>query len=550
MLKHLTIKNYALIKELEMTPSANLNIITGETGAGKSIMLGAVGLLLGNRADSKALFDQENKCVVEGHFNVSAYSLEQLFYEEDLDYDEISIIRREINPNGKSRAFINDTPVTLETLKKIGLRLMDVHSQHQTLDLGKSTYQISFIDAFASSTSERRSYHKTYVKLKNTIDHLERLRSEATEINKEADYNRFLLEELTSADLSIEEQEILEEQVKMMENAEDIKLKFNGVLEALARNELAASIGIQDSVALLRQLGNYSDNYQRLYDRLSSTFIELADIITEIEKEEEAVEFNPEQTVQAQERLTLIYNLQQKHKVSSVAELLSIQEDLSEKVNRFQNLDTEIEKVQNEVEHFTKEATQKANVLSQKRKASFIKLEQCLIELLQKVGISEADIKIERTEEGLGQYGIDQIKILFSANKGVPPQEMAKVASGGEFSRLMFCVKYILAEKIALPTIIFDEIDTGVSGEIALKLADMMKQMAQNHQLITISHLPQVAAKGDQHYFVFKDSSEERAISKLKLLDSKERIEQIAKMIGGETPSQVAYENAKELIGT
>ncbi len=533
-----------------MAPSANLNIITGETGAGKSIMLGAVGLLLGNRSDSKALFDQENKCVVEGHFNVSAYSLEQLFNEEDLDYDEVSIIRREINPNGKSRAFINDTPVTLETLKKIGLRLMDVHSQHQTLDLGKSTYQISFIDAFASSTSERRSYHKTYVKLKNTIDHLERLRSEATEINKEADYNRFLLEELTSADLSLEEQEILEEQVKMMENAEEIKLKFNGVLEALARNELAASIGIQDSVALLRQLANYSDNYQRLYDRLNSTFIELADIITEIEKEEEAVEFNPEQTVQAQERLTLIYNLQQKHKVSSVAELLSIQEDLSEKVNRFQNLDTEIDKVQNEVEHFTKEATQKANVLSQKRKASFIKLEQCLIELLQKVGISEADIKIECTEVGLGQYGIDQIKILFSANKGVPPQEMAKVASGGEFSRLMFCVKHILAEKIALPTIIFDEIDTGVSGEIALKLADMMKQMAQNHQLITISHLPQVAAKGDQHYFVFKDSSEERAISKLKLLDSEERIEQVAKMIGGETPAQVAYDNAKELIGT
>ena len=525
-------------------------MITGETGAGKSIMLGAVGLLLGNRADSKALFDQENKCVVEGHFDLNAYGLQRLFEQEDLDYEDLSIVRREINPNGKSRAFINDTPVTLDTLKKIGLRLMDVHSQHETLNLGKSGYQISFIDAFAGTTADRRAYHKTYLQLSAAKKNLEQLLLESSEINKEADYEQFLLEELASATLSPEEQEDLENQVKVMENAEDIKLKLNGTLEALSNNDMAASIGLQESVALLRQLSNYSENYQNLHERLNSTYIELLDIISEIEKAEEAVDFDPEQTQKAQDRLTLIYNLQQKHKVSSIAELLQIQDELTQKVERFQNMDSEIEKAKALVANIESQALKQAKELSVKRQASYAPLEIRLAQLLVKVGIPEVAVKIESLEEGLGQYGIDKINILFSANKGVAPQEIAKVASGGEFSRLMFCVKYILAEKIALPTIIFDEIDTGVSGEIALKLGDMMKEMATNHQLITISHLPQVAAKGDKHYFVFKDSSEDRSVSKIKALNPEERVENIAKMIGGNAPSQVAYDSARELMGT
>ncbi|MEM7107553.1 MAG: DNA repair protein RecN [Bacteroidota bacterium] len=549
MLKHLLIKNYALIKALEISPSANLNMITGETGAGKSIMLGAVGLLLGNRADTKSLFDHNSKCVVEGHFDLAPYGIQKLFEREDLDYEDTSIIRREISPSGKSRAFINDTPVTLDTLKRVGLRLMDVHSQHQTLDLAKRTYQISFIDAFAESTSDRHLYNHTYSQLKKAEEHLAKLRSESAESNKDADYERFLLDELVSANLNQQEQEELEEKVKVMENAEDIKHKFNAVLEALLRDELGASNGLYDSLALLRQLASYSENYQKLHDRLNSTYLELSDIISEIEKEEEAIEFDPEQTAQTQERLTLIYNLLQKHKVASVLELLEIQENLSQKVSRFQNMDTEIEKAQTKVEQIQKQALKEAQLLSKKRQVSFSPLEKQLKELLTRVGIPEASIKIERTTKELGPYGIDDINLLFSANKGISPQEISKVASGGEFSRLMFCVKFILAKKIALPTIIFDEIDSGVSGEIALKLGSMMKQMAENHQLITISHLPQVAAKGDQHYFVFKDTTEERAISKIKALSKEERIEQIAKMIGGDQPSAVAFDNARELIG-
>ncbi|MEM1405882.1 MAG: DNA repair protein RecN [Bacteroidota bacterium] len=549
MLKHLIIKNYALIRALEISPSAKLNMITGETGAGKSIMLGAVGLLLGNRADTKSLFEQDSKCVVEGHFDLKTYRLKHLFEQEDLDYEDLSIIRREINPNGKSRAFINDTPVTLDTLKKVGIKLMDVHSQHETLNLGRSTYQISFVDAFAESTSDRRLYYKTYLQLKSTEEHLKELVVESAEINKEADYEHFLLEELVTANLNPGEQEALEEQVKLMENAEEIKLKFNGILEALSNNEFAASISLQDSVAALRQLASYSESYRALYERLNSAFIELADIIAEIEKEDEAVEFDPEQTLQAQERLTLIYNLQQKHKVSSIPELLEIQAALDQKIDRFRNLDAEIEKATKEVEIVRALALKQAAELSRKRKASFTALETRLTELLVKVGIPEATVQIQSSEEDIGPYGMDKINILFSANKGVAPQEIAKVASGGEFSRFMFCIKYILADKIALPTIIFDEIDTGVSGEIALKLGDMMKQMARNHQLIAISHLPQVAAKGDLHYFVFKDSSEDRSISKIKELNTEERVEEIAKMIGGDTPSEVAFDSARELIG-
>lgn len=549
MLKHLIIKNYALIKALEISPSENLNMVTGETGAGKSIMLGAVGLLLGKRADTKALFDQDNKCIVEGHFDLKPYSLHRLFEQEDLDYEDTSIIRREVSPSGKSRAFINDTPVTLDTLKKVGLRLMDIHSQHETLNLGKSTYQISFIDAFAESTSERKEYHQTYLQLKASENKLQTLQAEASEMNKEADYEHFLLEELTKANLNSDEQESLEEQVKVMENAEDIKLKLNGTLDALSNSEFSATMGLQEAVALLKQLASFSEPYKLLHERLNSSYIELTDIITELEKEEEGVEFDPQQTEEAQERLALIYNLQQKHGVSAIEELLEIQDRLSEKVSRFQNMDADLEQAKADVEKTKVQALDLARKLSKKRKASFKNLEIQLTDLLVKVGIPEAEIKIVSIEDELGPYGIDKINILFSANKGVAPQEMAKVASGGEFSRLMFCVKFILANKIALPTIIFDEIDTGVSGEIALKLGDMMKEMARNHQLITISHLPQVAAKGDQHYFVFKDSSEERSVSKVKSLSNEERIEELAKMIGGDSPSAVAFNSARELMG-
>ncbi|MBL3656340.1 DNA repair protein RecN [Fulvivirga sediminis] len=548
MLKHLLIKNYALIQHLEIDPSENLNIITGETGAGKSIMLGAVGLLLGNRADTKSLLDESSKCIIEGQFDIKEYQLEKLFDEEDLDYAPLSIFRREISPSGKSRAFINDTPVTLDILKKLSTRLMDVHSQHETLHLGKHNYQLAFVDAYAGTTPLRQTYRSKFQAYKKALQKLEALKKENAEVGKEADFNNFLLSELVKAELKAGEQEELEASLEVMEHAEEIKTKLNESLSTLSDGEFAAISGLQQAKILVGQLKAYAKTYESISERLESTFIELKDIITEIEKEEDSVEFDPEEIQITQERLSLIYSLQQKHQVSSISELLEIQADLETKANRFNNLDEDIQNAEAEAKQHQEAAQKDAETLSQKRQKVFTALEKELKSLLGQVGIPDASINITNELVALGDHGIDQINILFSANKGIAPQELSKSASGGEFSRLMFCVKYILADKISMPTIIFDEIDTGVSGEIALKLGDMMKRMAENHQVITISHLPQVAAKGSKHYFVFKDNTSDKAISKIKALDEQERISEIAKMIGGDKPSETAFQSARELL--
>lgn len=550
MLKHLLIKNYALIQELSITPSANLNIITGETGAGKSIMLGAVGLLLGNRADTKSLLNEDSKCVIEGQFDLREYNLESLFKKEDLDFEENTIIRREISPSGKSRAFVNDTPVTLDVLKKLGIKLMDVHSQHETLQLGKNTFQLKFIDVFANTIGIRNEYFRLYTAYKNSLKTLNDLKAENESMSKEADYNTFLLDELSEAKLQPDEQDSLEKSVKLMEHAEEIKAKLNESISILTNDEFSVTSGMQQLRVALNQLSKYSDTYKKLAERIESTLIELNDISSEIEKAESDVNFDPEEAQLAQDRLSLIYQLQQKHSVLDVSSLLEIQSELEEKVSRTLNLSDEITKAEQETERLLKEVNQKGEELSNKRQSCFEKLSKELTSLLSEVGMPDATIEIVRTEIEPEASGLDEIQILFSANKGIAPQQLSKVASGGEFSRLMFCIKYILASKIAMPTVIFDEIDTGVSGEIAIKLGKLMKKMAQNHQLITISHLPQIAAKGDQHYFVYKDNSSDKAVSKIKELDENQRIEEIAKMLGGDSPSQVAFENAKELMQT
>lgn len=548
MLKHLLIKNYALIEHLEIDPSDYLNIITGETGAGKSIMLGAVGLLLGNRADTKVLFNEENKCIIEGHFDIKDYKLQSIFDEEELDYAEVSTFRREISPSGKSRAFINDTPVRLEVLKRLGSRLMDVHSQHETFNLGKQNYQLAFIDAFAGTTALRQAYKKDYNAFKKAQKELEKLKAENAESGKEADYKTFLLDELIKADLKAGEQAELESSLEVMEHAEEIKTKLNDSLGILSSSDFSVINGLQQAKILLNSLNKYASSYAGISERMESTFIELQDIIREIEREEDQVIFNPESAQETQERLSLIYQLQQKHNVNEVQELIAIREKLESEVLRFSNFDEEIAKAEENTAALEKVAQEKAAELTTKRTAVFEKLENDLVSLLIQVGISEASVKITNTTTELGDKGKDLVNILFSANKGIAPQEISKVASGGEFSRFMFCVKYILADKISLPTIIFDEIDTGVSGEIAIKLGTMMKKMAAKHQLITISHLPQIAAKGDKHYYVFKDSSSLKAISKIKALEEDDRVEEIAKMIGGNSPSQTAFENARELL--
>lgn len=548
MLTHLTIKNYALIDHLEMDLSRHLNVITGETGAGKSIMLGAMGLLLGNRADTKVLWNEKEKCITEGTFDIGAYDLQPLFENENLDYDKQTVIRREISPNGKSRAFINDTPVTLDIMKKIGMRLMDIHSQHETLDLGNRAFQLSVIDAFAANEKLREEYKNAWQHYVITREAYNALEDEANVLRQESDFVKFQLEELSKAHLVENEQTELEAALKIMEHAEDIKTKFNQLLAQLDRADISASGILGEARTIMSSLSSYSDHYQRLAERFESVRIELNDIISEAEGEEEKIDFDPEKIEEAKERLSLIYQLQQKHRLGSVAELLQLQDDLQNKADKTSNLDDELDDLKKKLDEAIVRLNEKGSTLSHSRSKSFKGFCKQMITLLNELGIPEAQLTVEHHTGTPTASGIDSIELLFSANKGIAVRSLAQVASGGEFSRLMFCIKYLLAEKTALPTLILDEIDTGISGEIAMRLGKMMKSMAAGHQLLAISHLPQIAAKADCHFYAYKDSKSTKTISQIKKLTEEERIEEIAKMIGGEKPSPLAKENARELI--
>ncbi|MBB6610868.1 DNA repair protein RecN [Pontibacter sp. Tf4] len=557
MLIDLKIKNYALIEQLEMHPSPVLNIITGETGAGKSIMLGAIGLLLGNRADTKLLFNQDQKCVIEGVFDISQYNLQEIFTAEDLDFDNTCILRREISPSGKSRAFVNDTPVTLDVIRKIGENLMDVHSQHDTLQLGDTSYQLNILDIYAGNTSldiyagnlsYLKAYSETYRTYKKLESDYKKLEDQLAQSQKELDYNTFLLNEFEEANLQAEEQEALEEELKQLENAEDIKLKLTQAVQSLTESDFNITSALKDTSYLIGQLAQFSQKYEELKSRVDSALIELNDIAGELEDAERKTEADPQRTLEVQERLNMIYTLQRKHQVQTIAELLAIQEELSAKVGNVLNLDTAIAKTKKEMDAAYQEVLKKAKELSDRRQASFAKFEQELHNLVADLGMPNARIVIQHKEAQPSATGTDEISILFSANKGAQPQTLVKAASGGEFSRLMLSVKYMLADKTALPTIVFDEIDTGISGEVAVKVGRMMQQMAQKHQIIAISHLPQIAAQGDYHYFVYKEDREDRTISRIKQLNEEERVNEIAHMIAGANPSANAYQSAKELL--
>ena len=548
MLIHLTIKNYALIKHLEMEPSARLNVITGETGAGKSILLGAISLLLGNRADTKVLWDESAKCVTEGVFDLSAYSLNNLFEAENLDYEKNTVLRREISPNGKSRAFINDTPVTLEVMKKIGSRLMDVHSQHETLELGSRQFQLRLVDTFAGNQKRRDDYDITWKAFTSARKEYETLLNDSGLLKQEADFVKFQLEELVKADFQDGEQEKWESQLKIMEHAEDIKTRFNRAIALMGNPEFSVLSSLAEVRSQLNPITSYSPAYQQLFQRLESARIELSDILSEIESEESKIEFDPKRTEEVKERLSLIYQLLQKHHCQNLPELLTVKEGLERKAEKTNNMDALLADAKQVLEKATQAMEKKAAELSLSRQKVFVPLCSQLIALLKQLGIPEARLAIENEPVPPGPSGGDSIEVLFSANKGIAPRPLAQVASGGEFSRLMFCVKYVMAEKTSLPTLILDEIDTGVSGQIAIQLGALMKAMAQRHQIIAISHLPQIAAKGDTHYFVYKDNSASKTITHIRKLEEAERIAEIAKMIGGAKPSSLALENAKELM--
>ncbi|EMS34724.1 DNA repair protein RecN [Mariniradius saccharolyticus AK6] len=548
MLQSLRISNYALIQSLEMQPNSALNTITGETGAGKSIMLGAVGLLLGNRADTKALLDEEKKCVVEGSFQIGTYGLEDFFKANDLDFDSECIIRREISPNGKSRAFVNDTPVGLDILRELGLFLMDIHSQHDNLRLGDGAYQLGLVDVFTQSKTEFEAYQEAFGIYQKTAKALEKLTHEAAEMKKEADFNKFQLEELSALQLQAGEQESLESDQELLENAEEIKSKIQEILGQLQDDQFGALRLLSMANQGLQQLTRYAHKFQAYSERFQSMVIELKDIAASLEDEDAGLEVDFEKLEIIRQRLSNIYHLQQKHGLDSVEKLIELEKELADKVFQVENLDESLEKLRIEKTKAEKEMLVQAKALTEKRKSGFSPFASQLQRLLQQLGMEDA--RVEFIHQGIApsKNGVDQIEILFSANKGIKPQALKQVASGGEFSRLIFAIKYIMADKMALPTLIFDEIDTGVSGEVALQMVRMMKEISKKHQVICISHLPQVAAKGDQHYFVYKDNSSDKTISKIRLLGKEERITEIAKMIAGANPSASAFESAKELL--
>jgi DNA repair protein RecN (Recombination protein N) len=548
MLQRFSIENYALIKQLEIEPDSQLNIITGETGAGKSIILGALGLLLGNRADTKSLLDQEKKCVIEGIFNVQAYQLQSIFEENDLDYDDECIVRREISPSGKSRAFVNDSPANLDFLKVLGKQLMDIHSQHDNLLLGSNTYQLSLIDAFAQNGSIYTTYTQSYQDYKTKKEILDQLISESAELRKEADYHQFLFDELDKAKLKAEEQESLETELNKLENAEEIKLKLNEALAALDQSEFSANQMLQGAKSALNTIAKFTKEYDSLFSRLNSSLIEIKDIIAELETEEGQVEYEPHRAQEVQDRLSLVYKLQQKHQVEDIAALLTIHEQLADQVLRVENLDDAITEAEKSASKAFKLVETNADNLSKSRLSVIKSFEAEVGLLLESLGMPHARVVINHELQSPNESGIDKVNLLFSANKGIAPQSLKQVASGGEFSRLMFAIKFILADKTALPTIVFDEIDSGISGEISIQMAQMMGKMAQNHQVITITHLPQIAARGRAHYFVYKDNAQDVTSSNLRKLSHEERLTEIAQMIGGNKFTESSLESAKELM--
>ena len=549
MLASITIKNYALINELHIDFSSGLSIITGETGAGKSILLGALGLVLGNRADSSTLKNTNKKCVIEAIVSIHSYNLQDFFETEDIDYETNTILRREILPSGKSRAFINDTHVTLLVLSALRARLIDIHSQHQTLQVSGQEFQFQLLDAVANNESKLASYQSglaSYTKEKKKLEEIQHAQREA---HLQYDYNSHLYNELLEAKLIEDEQELLEEKLEKINNVEEIKQNLSAALQ-LTTDE---NVGIQNLLYSLEQkltkIDSYSKEYQELSDRISSVKIELDDIIGDLESAFEQVDFNPSEATQLNNRLQLIYNLQKKHYVNSISELLTIQSALFIKVNTVENAEQSILDQETIVKGIANKLDVVALKISDARSKIILKLSKQLANILADLGMPHARFQIKNTpSENYYKNGKDSLEFLFSANKGGQYGELKKVASGGELSRVMLAIKKILSENSQLPTIIFDEIDSGVSGEVSNKMAHIMSQMSRKMQVITITHLPQIAAKGNQHYKVYKDEVNHITTTNLKQLSEDERIVEIAEMLSGKTISDSALTHARELL--
>ena len=549
MLASISIQNYALINQLSIDFNNGLSIITGETGAGKSILLGALGLVLGNRADIAALKDTSKKCVVEAELAISNYNLEAFFTSVDLDYEAQTIIRREILPSGKSRAFVNDTPVKLSVLNELKSKLIDVHSQHQTLALSDVNFQFHIIDVLAKNQQKLASYKRGLKQLQAFKKELQELEAKQREANQQYDYNLHLFNELNEANLIADEQENLEEKLEKLNNVEEIQLNLSEAVHLTVAEETGIQTLLNTLENRLQKIAPFSKEYEELSNRITSVKIELDDVVSELENANDSIDSNPNELEKLNDRLQLIYNLQKKHYVNSIPELLVIQEELSEKVGQVENAEEIINQKQSQIDEVSKKLDEVAVLISNARNKILPKLKKELENLLSELGMPEARFSIEISQsDSFLSNGKDHLDFLFSANKGGNFGELKKVASGGELSRIMLAIKKILSENTQLPTIIFDEIDTGVSGEISNKIAKIMQQMSQHMQVITITHLPQIAAKGNQHYKVFKEDVGGITTTNLKQLSADERIVEIAEMLSGKNISDSAITHAKELL--
>ena len=549
MLTTLSIKNYALIDQLQVNFTNGLTIITGETGAGKSILLGGLSLILGKRADLSSVKNQSEKCVIEATFDIANYNLKPLFKAEDLDYEPLTIIRREILPSGKSRAFINDTPVNLDSLQILGEHLLDIHSQHQTLQLTNDDFQFQVIDALAENGNLLQGYSSNLSEFKSLQAELKVLQTKKAEAIKEQDYNSFLLNELIEAKLIVGEFETLEEEYETLNNIEDIKEKLSFSYELLSNEDAGVLTNLTEIKNQLSKLSNYKQAYKDIFERLNSSLIELNDVFREVESLQDQLEADPNRLEVVNNKLQVLHNLMLKHSTSSETELIAIRESLATKVSESEHLEERILQIENQIKSIELQLNNDAKTIHDNRVKIIPKLISQLENLLATLGMVNAKFNIELSvSDSFYSNGKDDLAFLFSANKGGNFNELKKAASGGELSRIMLAIKSILSKYIQLPTIMFDEIDTGVSGEISNKMATIMQQMSKSMQVFTITHLPQIAAKGDTHYKVFKEDINEVTQTQLKKLNPDERIVEIAQMLGGSEISSSAIAHAKQLL--
>jgi len=549
MLAKLFVQNYALIRELDIDLENGLTIITGETGAGKSILLGALSLILGSRADTSVLLDKDEKCIVEGTFRIENYDLKDFFQSNELDYESVTTIRREINPAGKSRAFINDTPVTLGILKEIGERLIDIHSQHQTLMLHDNSFQLSVIDSFAGTSKLILNYRGSYLNFRKLRKEYTQLKESYEKIKADMEYFQHQIKQIDEAKFKQGEQEELEAEQEMLDHAEEIKAALNSSSVLLSSDETSILSLLRETKLNISKIKNFFPEAEGVYSRTESSIIELDDLASEIEKLASSAEADPKRLSQINERLDLVYSLCQKHRVATLNELIVKEEELKEHLKTLVSSDERLEELEDLLAREEKELAVVSEEISAKRQKILPDVEKRITDLLKQLGMPNAKFRIDFIKgTEFRPSGIDTAEFLFSANKQIAPENLAKIASGGELSRVMLSLKSLLSQNNNLPTIIFDEIDSGVSGEVADKVGQILSGMGKYMQVVNITHLPQVASRGTKHYHVYKDDTKDSTITKVRLLSADERVLELARLLSGSEVTETAMKNARELL--